>query len=227
MKKGMIIIVAFLFLSVGAFAELSSNSSLVDSYVKEFVGRQGIDESKIVDVVEIDKNELPDGVDIKNIEDNKVGIYGVDYADDSGEKRVFVVTYSTTQFVPRSVARTLQNYYFGFAGVSSSPGYLETVGGVNSGRSGYIMLRSGSLTGLSTSIELEGDGFIEIKVYKNGRETGLDNRIFTSDSRKTDYVLQSENILNFEAGDEISVFVKAYGDITWTNVNTILETTLW
>lgn len=225
MKKNILVISLILFLSVGVFAEVSTSvSDSTQNYIKEFVKKQGIDESKVKQVTEVDQAQLPDNVEIKKIDQNKVGIYSVNYSENEQEKNVYIVTYSTPKIAqtPTTTQKSIQNYFFGYSGESTSSEFLTTATSPGS----YVMLRSGSITGISTSLELAGDGYVEIIIYKNNEDTGFRNKISTDDSQKTDYDLQSENIITYEPGDEISVYVQKQGAVAWSNVNTIVETTI-
>ena len=105
--------------------------------------------------------------------------------------------------------------------------YLDTSAGVESGAEiGYVMMRSGSITGISTSVYISnGNGNLRVKVYKNGKNTGFENLISSQDSKKVDYDLQSEDVLSYKPGDIISVYVEQAGEINWSRMNTMIETT--
>jgi hypothetical protein len=231
MKRGVSVLVIFLvLLSVGAFAQTVSEgvvSQNVQKYVESFVEKGGITSDQIESVKEVDKSKLPDDIEIKKIENNKVGIYEVNYAQDSESKKVFVVTYSAEDLAKsEQVFKNIDYLDFGFDGSFDDSAYLKSGSGVQTGRdNGYVMMRSGSITGISTSLELAGDGEVEIEVYKNGVETGFSNLISSSDKDKKDYELQSENVVNYQAGDVISVYVKKSGEINWSNVVTLVEIT--
>ena len=59
------------------------------------------------------------------------------------------------------------------------------------------------------------------------QDTGFSNIISSSDAKKIDYDLQSEDIITYEAGDVIAVYVENADNIKYSNVNTIIETTAW
>jgi hypothetical protein len=231
MGKGVLIVFVLISLiSAGAFAESLSNgavSSSVESFVGEIAGKQGISSDQIKKVTQVDQNNLPDELQINEIDENKVGIYSVDYTEDSEDKNLYVITYSTNQLPSSTTSlRNVQTYSFGFVGIISENSYLATATGVATGDDkGYVMMRSGSITGISTNVELTGEGFIEIKILKNGIDTGFNNKISSEDSKKLDFDLQSENIVTYEAGDMISVYVKQSGEVNWGNVITLVETT--
>jgi len=227
---GLFLVVLILLISAGVFAETITDGAIsddVEKYIESFVIKGGIEKGKIKNVKEVDLNELPDEVKIKEINDNSIDIYELDYATDKEDKKLFVITYSTDEFEAKQLdAKSVSYFDFGYAGNSSVSEFLETSTGVVSGEdNGYVMMRAGSITGVSTSLELEGDGAILIQIYKNGEDTGFENKVSTDDNRFIDYDLQSEDIVMYEAGDVIAVYIKVIGDVTWSNVVTEVEIT--
>jgi len=91
------------------------------------------------------------------------------------------------------------------------------------------MMRSGSITGISTNLDVakeSADGRIEIIIYKNGEAISFSNMIDASSvDTKKDYDVQSKDVVTFEAGDVISAYVKGEGDIAWEEVITMVEIT--
>lgn len=219
-----------LLLGAGVFAESVSDGAIsddVEKYITSFVSKGGIKKENIKEMKEVDLNDLPDEVEIKEIEDTYIDIYELNYSDAQEEKKLFIITYSTDEFKEKQIDSRNINYLdFGYAGSSSESAYLETSTGVVSGEdNGYVMMRSGSVTGVSTSLALDGEGHIIIKIYKNGEETGFENKVSTDDQRTIDYDLQSEDIVRYEAGDVIAVYVEAVGEVAWSNVVTDVEIT--
>ncbi|MEA3329300.1 MAG: hypothetical protein U9Q06_00995 [Nanoarchaeota archaeon] len=226
MKKSVFLIICLLVISVGAFAQSVSDevTEEVKDYVQSFVEKGGIQEDEIEGVKKIDKSNLPEEVEIKEINENNVGIYEVNYTQQNQSKKIYVVTYSTEEFKEKSEVKNVQSLNFGFARSSNLSGYLDSVNGVSTENSGYVMMRPGSITGISTSLELSGDGEVEIKIYKNGEDTGFSNLI-SSEDKGFDYDLQSEEVINYNAGDRIAVYVELRGDMIWSNVITLVEIT--
>jgi hypothetical protein len=227
MKKLVSILLVFLILlTVGAFAETVSENKVtkdVEKYVKSFVEKGGINEGEIREIKEIDQSDLPENVKIQKIDKNKVGIYGVNYSQQNKSKELFVVTYSTEKLEEKEIEIVnIQNLNFGLAGITNGSKYLESANGVSTGReTGYVMMREGSVTGISTSLEINGEGSVEIKIYKNGKDTGFSNFV---DGGNKDYDLQSEDIVKYYPGDIISVYVESEGNVNWGNVITLVET---
>ncbi len=99
------------------------------------------------------------------------------------------------------------------------------------------MMREGSITGLSTSLEVvegapkegvpssEGKGEIEILIYKNGERVGFENMLNGDLGVKKDYDVQSNGVVTFEPGDVISVYANAEDGLIWKDVITIIEIT--
>ncbi len=236
MKKEVLlsVLVVLLVLSVGVFAQElaneNSNQETIEKFITEFIeGTDLVDGGNVQSVSTVNQSELPDDLEIKEIAENNVGIFEVNFTTNLGEsKKVFVVTYATNDFKRKEIinVKNIQNLFFGLAEERISSDYLETASGVKTGEQiGYVMLREGSITGISSSLEISGNGKLFISVYKNGIETGFHNLISTEDSTKIDFDLQSENIVNYKPGDIISVYVNQIGNVNWKNVVTSVETT--
>jgi len=228
-KKEVVIFVLVLLVSVGVFAETVSDggvSAEVSQYVEGFLEKGGSVDVQVDGIVEIDQEDLPDEVEIKEINPNNIGIYQVNYTEEQEAKKVFLVTYTTNEFREKAVAvKNVQYLDFGFAGSSTESGYLETSTGVGTGaETGYVMMRPGSITGISTTLTLEGEGKVNIAVYKNGKDTGFGNDISSDDKKTLDYDLQSEDIVDYVAGDVISVYIMSE-NVNWSEVVTLVETT--
>jgi hypothetical protein len=92
---------------------------------------------------------------------------------------------------------------------------------------GYVMMRGGSITGISTNLEtLSGEGNIEIIVYKNGEAIQFGNTfVISSLGIEKDYDVQSKDTVLFEAGDVLSVALLISEGISLKDVNTLVEIT--
>jgi len=178
----------------------------------------------------IDFSDLPPEINITNVGDTNLVIYEINV---DGEK-IFAITYSEEQ---SSALRELiishdtrQFLNFGFAGEMSESGFLKTSTGVEGDlEKGYVMMRKGSITGISTNLDvIKGDdsGQIEIIIYKNGEPIGFGNILnAVSSGMKKDYDLQSKDTVIFESGDIISVKVNFQENIIWKDVTTMIEIT--
>jgi len=127
---------------------------------------------------------------------------------------------------------------FGFDGEMTS-GFLETATGVEGSlEKGYVMMRPGSITAMSTNLEIvtigvpkedvhsgEGNGQIEIIIYKNGEQIGFGNSLEGDLGIKKDYDVQSNGVVTFEPGDLISVSANSKEGFVWQDVITMIEIT--
>ncbi len=239
MKKEVVIILALLFVfSASVLAQTISGengstasksiSENAEEFIREFIEKTGVaKQEEVQSINEINQSSLPKDIEIKNVDENRVGIFEVNYIDNNESKKVFIVTYSTLQLPTKELSmKNIQYLNFGYSKTSKESSYIETSTGVSlSDEKGYVMLRPGSITGISTSLDIDGKGKVNIKVYKNGEDTGFSNTISSLDKKKIDYDLQSENIINYLPGDVISVYVEKSGNAKWGNVITIVETT--
>jgi len=89
------------------------------------------------------------------------------------------------------------------------------------------MVRDGSITGLSTSLDVKTPskkGIAEIILYKNGVAIGFRNTLETNSiGPKIDYDSVKENTINFEKGDVISAKVILSDGTQVEDINTLLE----
>jgi len=214
----------------------SSNPSLptsVSNYVEDFVARKGVSPEKISNVSRVSFDDLPKEVNIENVNDNNLAIYQVDYNDTSAEqKKMFVITYSVDKLRAQGdliVSHDKRMFLnFGLAKEISNSEFLNTASGVEGSlEKGYVMMRGGSITGISTALEitkLSESGQIEIVIYKNGEPIGFGNTISTSVAGiKKDYDVQSKGVVSFEPGDVISAYVNVDGSAR--DVITLVEIT--
>lgn len=215
----------------------STISSNVSDYVKEFVSKKGIDPKKISNVSQVSFEDLPKEVNIENVNDNNLAIYEVQYNDTSQEisgldKKVFVITYSVNELksqgdlIVSSDKRMFLN--FGLNKEISTSDFLNTASGVEGSlERGYLMMREGSITGISTILNVTSfvdGGQAEIIIYKNGKPIGFGNTINLNNlGIKKDYDVQSRGVVTFEPGDLISAYVKVEGSLR--DVITLIEIT--
>lgn len=223
-KQFFLFIVLSLLVSAGVFANTDINPDVAD-YLKGFL-ENGKTDKEVTSIEEVDIENLPEEILIKDFDETNIGIYEVEFGNKSD--KVFVVTYSTQKLedIEHVTVKSIQSFTFGREKESTSSDYLDSANGVKTGKSiGYVMMRSGSVTGISTSLSLEGEGKLHIKLSKNGVDSGFMNTISSGDSNFLDYDIQSEDIVKFESGDILSVYVEQEGDVTWSNVITSLEVT--
>ena len=119
-------------------------------------------------------------------------------------------------------------------------GFLNMASGVEGSlEKGYVMMRSGSITGISTNLEVEvikgekkspavnltGE-MVDVVIYKNGEEVGFRNSLgVDSPGVVIDYDSQSKKIVSFDAGDVVSVYLKSTDGVVISDVTTMLEVT--
>lgn len=217
------LVIVLLMLS-GVFAQADIKEQ--KDFIKKIIEKRGINEAEIDNITQVDMNELPKEVNIKNITDSNIALYKV---DTKNNKPAFVITFSAKGFkkiLTPSVYYTTSLLNFGIGGERNNSVFLKTATGISGNlNKGYVMLRKGSITGISTNLEaVQGSGEIQIIIYKNNEEIGFGNLVDVSSSGiKKDYDIQSRNIVEFESGDTISVYAKVKGEITWKDAITIIE----
>jgi hypothetical protein len=228
MKKIFAVISVSIILLVisGVFAE-SSLSSDSENFIKNINGEI---KENITSVKKIDFKDAPEQVDIKSVDKTHLSMYELTLNKDNSTP-VFMITFSE-EYIPKTepvyFARMMLN--FGFDGEINESRYLKTASGINGElNKGYIMTRKGSITGISTNLEVadaESLGKAEIIIYRNGREIGFRNIFSTSSSGiKKDYDIQSKEIITFNPGDVISVYARLAGESTIKDVITGVEIT--
>ena len=202
-------------------------------YVLNFAKKKGVLPSEINFVKEVDFDALPKEVNIENVGDHNLAIYEVAYNDNGTEDKVYVVTYSVDKLAAQGdliVAQDKRQFLnFGFSGKMNKSGFLKTATGVETNlEKGYVMVRDGSITAVSTDLEVFESipGDIEIIVYVNGEQVGFGNLLSTETKGvKKDYDVQSKGVVNFNAGDVISVYLKSSKDAVWGDVINLIEIT--
>lgn len=223
----------FVFLIVGMFilaaggvfaADLGGDS--VDDVVKKVVEKKGYDPSQVKGVKKVDFKKLPNQVKVENVDDTNLAMYEVDYGE---EQPVYILTVSEEAFeaTVEDIVTSKMLINFGHPGEISDSTFLRTTSGVETDyEKGYVMMRDGSITGMSTNIDvLETQyGEVDLIIFINGEEVGFRNSINADTvGIKSDYDVQSENVLTFEAGDVISVYAQVDGSILAQDVITMIE----
>ncbi|MCR4327529.1 MAG: hypothetical protein NUV46_03030 [Nanoarchaeota archaeon] len=216
-----------LLLGTGVLAESFSISDNTEKFVKKIASNRGVAEESITSITQVDLNDLPEEVNIQNIDDTAIAMYQIEV---EGEKPVYVITASEMEIkkqVENLLGKMLLN--FGTPGEVSESTFLSSSAGVKgSENKGYAMIRSGSITGISTNLEVlnSGIGEAEVIIFKNGEVVGFRNTFDLSENGiKSDYDTVGENIVNFNKGDIISVKVVLPSGVFIKDVNTLLEIT--
>lgn len=203
-------------------------------YVEKFVEKMGVEVEEINNVTEVDVNNLPEDVDIENVDEANIAIYEIDYDEDQNpdkNKEVFVITYSSEELDDQGdllVTKSRRQFLSFGSGSEISDAFLETASGaVGSFNGGYVMMRSGGITGISTNLNVvnSGGGEVGIIIYKNGDSVMFGNSLDSSSGIQKDYDLQSRNVVTFEPGDVISVYVSTPQGVSVKDVITMIEIT--
>ncbi len=209
-----------LFLAVGVVA----TASTIPEVVEKIISEKDLNTEEIQSVVSVDYSDLPEQIDIENIDKTNLEIYEVNIANE----KLFVLTFGGEQFESPALIEQRQFLSFGYSG-EMTDGFLESVGGVSMAADrGYVMMRDGSITGISTNLDVVNavDGRIEIVIYKNGKSINFGNEISAlSNGAQKDYDVQSTGVVTFEAGDTISVYADGVDDAIWKDVITMIEIT--
>lgn len=208
-------------------------SEEVYEYVLDFVARRDVLPSEISKIKEVDFDSLPKEVNIENVGDHNLAIYQIDYEENGEKDQIYVISYSVEGLKAQGdliIAHDKRQFLnFGYDGIMTQSGFLETATGVRGSlEKGYVMVRDGSITAVSTNLEVtqSNPGQIEIVVYKNGEVIGFRNTLDVSlPGVKKDYDVQSKDVVVFEAGDVISVYARGQGDVVWKDVITMVEIT--
>ena len=225
---------------VAQIGDINGITDITRKFVEDFVKKKKINPEDINEVNDVPLDELPDDVTITNVEDSNIGIIRVDYNETHGNEtnseQLFVITYSTKDLESKGDLifdrEKRQFLHFGLAGESSDSSFLQSAAGVQTGAdAGYVMMREGSITGLSTNLQVVSpdDGRVEIVIFRNGEPVSFTNTLYTDETgSKVDYDVQSQGVITFSPGDVISVYVNADdtgSSSIWKDVITMLEIT--
>jgi len=102
------------------------------------------------EIKEVNYNNLPEEIKIENIGETGVTFYEANVGE---EKPVFIITSSkktTEATTQETLSRTLLN--FGLNKEIDESTYLESATGISLESQGYVMMRTGSITGISTTL---------------------------------------------------------------------------
>ncbi len=230
MKKIFVcLVIGLVLLSVSSV--LAETSAGGVEKIREKMKEKGVEDEDISNISQVDYNDLPPEVEIQDIKETDLSIYKVDRKND---KPVFVITPGKKFQETSKKTYSKEFLNFGYAGEMSDSGFLKTATEVETSlEKGYVMVSDGSITAVSTNLEIieESSGNLEVVVYVNGERVGLGNLVGTTNSGvKKDYATQSFDVVNFEAGDVISVVLRASSDAVagnsaWGDVTTLVEIT--
>lgn len=218
-----------LLMTVGIVLANSELPEGIKDSIKRALEKRGLKEEDIINVTEVNFDDFPKEINIENVDDTNLAIYKIDH---KAGKPIFAITASGEMFQGTTVKEMYSRIIldFGFNGEMNESGFLKTSTGVEGNlEKGYVMMRGGSITGISTGLDVissGNSGQIEIIIYRNGEAIGFGNTLnAVSSGTKRDYDIQSRGTVIFESGDVISVYVKAQEDIVWKDVITMIEIT--
>ena len=196
--------------------------------------QKDITENEIKDIDRVNLTELPKEIKIDSVEKNNLAVYEVNYTKDVNgipeNKKVFVLTYTEEEFEKVQEFLDKTSHYLTFTdAIESGEDRFLIIGEVRGSEElGYVMMDEGSITGISTALEIvnTSSGTINAAIYKNGEKTGLENSFDSSVSGVSkDYDLQSEGVITFIPGDVISIKTTSSGGVSWKNIITNLKIT--
>ncbi|MEK6895186.1 MAG: hypothetical protein AABX48_01570, partial [Nanoarchaeota archaeon] len=208
-------------------------------FVSKFVSLGGVQLNQINNITKVDFNALPKNVQIDNVNNANLVVYEVNYSTANfSDGQVYIVTYAINSLRKLSDLIVAQDkrevLVFGSsAEMFGVGGFLSSAVGIESSVSnGYVMARAGSITALSTNLNVisgVANDSIEIIVYKNGEPISFGNSLdVSSNGDKIDYDVQSTGTIKFLPGDVISAYAKSSSDAAdtkWNNVVTLVEIT--
>ncbi|GAH58455.1 unnamed protein product, partial [marine sediment metagenome] len=158
-----IAIFGILLTASGVLAETIGLTEEVKEIIEDIIAQKGIEEENITSIELVDYNNLPDAIEIENIDNTNLAIYKVDIGED---RPIYVITASNELF--EGISKTLAIgevliLDFGYEGeMKKKDEFLKTATGVETSlEKGYVMMRGGSITGISTNLEIvRGEGKI-------------------------------------------------------------------
>lgn len=228
MKKLLgIFVLGIVLLGASAFAQEVVLDNKAEQFVKDVAEIKGVDQDNVQGIKELNINDLPEAVNLENIDSTNLAVYEITVENE--ENPVYVITASSKFFkdtVRVFAQKMLLN--FGLSGEISSDVFMKASGEVVTDvNRGYVMARDGSITAISTNLEIvSGSGFepVEVVIYKNSQEVGFRNSFnIKNPSVYSDYDVISSDTLRFNKGDVISVEIKMPEGVVARDVITLLE----
>ncbi|MEX0932865.1 MAG: hypothetical protein WDZ77_02075 [Candidatus Pacearchaeota archaeon] len=224
-KLGVVFSIIVIFLMMGLVVAQSQEDTQKVKEIKEKAIEKGIPESDIESVEKVNLSELPNQVKLENIDDTTVSLYEV---KQKNKTSFFIITSGSLSREIKKVPEIYASSFlvFGEGEITSESAFLKTSVGTESNlNKGYVMLRQGSIVGLSTNLEaLQGQGEIQIRIYKNQELVEFSNSIGVSSAGiKKDYDIQSKGVVEFKPGDTISVYAENKNGVSITDITVLVE----
>lgn len=239
MKRLVVIAVALVLIVSMTFAFAAENqtepagskvvSEDVEIFVKDVAQKKGLNEEDVEEVTEVNLTNLPEQINFENIDETNIALYQLKVKNET--EPLFIIT-AGEKLIERQ-EKVFSNKFLlnlGLAEEIVDDTFLKTSAGVKTSlEKGYVMTESGSVTGLSTSLEVTsanaGD-MIEILIYINGKEVGFRNTFIIDETgTMIDYDSVSQNTIKFSEGDVISLKVLLSEGVKVKDINTLLELT--
>ncbi|MDA3836916.1 MAG: hypothetical protein PF542_04805 [Nanoarchaeota archaeon] len=221
-----IFVIGVVLLAVTVFAQGAADDKAVENFVKDVASVKGVEKSTIKGVKELDLRDLPQKVNLNNIDETNLAIYEI---DTDAEKPVYVVT-ASSKFFKETVRKFAQRMLlaYGFNGEIMETTFLKTATGVvTSLQKGYVMTRDGAISGLSTNLEIiekTSSEPIEVVVYKNSEKVGFRNMFNLNEPGiYSDYDTISGGTIVFEKGDVISLEINIPENTRVRDVTSLLD----
>lgn len=201
--------IIFVFVFIVGFIFLVGANSTWDSHLNKLIENQGVFQGDVQNISELNKGELPSEIFVSNVEDSNVGIYDVKYFDGVSNKSIYVISFATQDLSESPITKSENMEYLTFSGNE------EVLGE-------YLIMDDGSIVGLSSVVEFSGSGEVIVEVFVNSDLMFISNNVFDSGDN-FDYDIQSSNIDEFSVGDLISVRFRTVGDISVSEVNSVVK----
>ena len=129
MKKILIIIGIgiILLMLTGVFAESPKSSDEFKEFMDKIKEQKEVSDDEILSITEISFNDLPNEIQVRDIADNNIALYQVEY--DEGKPTFILTAKGATEFQgPTYIsADTRQLLHFGFNGEMNASGFLKEV----------------------------------------------------------------------------------------------------
>jgi hypothetical protein len=228
MKKPIaLFFIAVILFSLTVFAQDASLDNKADSFVKTIAVQKGINEEDISDITELELGSLPEEITLQNIDETNLALYSINVSGES--EPVYIITASSEFY--KETAKAFSNSMllsFGLSGEISDDSFLKTSAGVEtSEEKGYVMTRDGTISGLSTNLEIvSGESIepIDVIIYINSEAVGFRNTFIAEEiGIYADYDAISSGTISFEKGDVISLKVKVPEGIIIEDVISLID----
>lgn len=236
MKRLTILAVTLMLIVSLTFAFAAENETQIKEitektkdFVKDVAEKKGVREEDVEEIKEVNLTALPEQIKFETIDETNLALYQLKIRNETNP--LFILSAGgdlIKKQEPLTSSKFLLN--LGLANEITKDTFLDTAAGVKTSlEKGHVMTESGSITGLSTSLEVtdgETGEMIEIVIYKNGEEIGFRNTFIIDETgTMIDYDSISQKTIKFSEGDIISLKAILSEGVKVKDVNTILEIT--